>query len=159
MPTYASAADVQLAISKSTLSDLTDDREEGQSLDPIINAAIERAEGKIHIAFKTGGYTVPIETPLAAGLEIVKAAAIWLAICDIFAGRPNMVPDDVKAQCEYYENLLKDIGSGESTPPAGEVTTSMVSSTTDQEKVFTRSKYDHDGEQLNEEEEGSLDVV
>ena len=70
-----------------------------------------------------------------------------------------MIPEDYERTCEYFRGLLAQISRGEiALPLPGGAINEPRSNTLDQEKVFTRSKFDHGGARLNEEEDGSLDV-
>jgi hypothetical protein len=71
-----------------------------------------------------------------------------------------VIPDDYKTQCDYFRELLRKIADGEMALPLPSGAINLPHSTTEgQEKVFTRSKFDHDGTRRNEDESGSLDVV
>lgn len=77
----------------------------------------------------------------------------------MIAARRGVIPQDYQTWCDYFKDVLKDIADGDlSVPLPSGVFNLPQSNTENQEKVFTRSKFDSDGNLLNEEETGSLDV-
>jgi phage gp36-like protein len=158
MPVYATVTDLENLISKAIMVQLTDDSEIGQVNDAVSSLHLDNAEGEVNAALSAAGYTVPVALPIPAGAGIIKAATLWLAVCGL-AARRGVIPEDYKSQCEYFHNVLEKISAGELLLPLPSSTGLPRSSTEDQEKIFTRSKYDHSGNVINSEEQGSLDVV
>jgi phage gp36-like protein len=158
MGNYAQVDDIKKTVSLEILQQLTDDEKNGQINEAIIEAAITQAEGTVNTALSEAGVTVPLSS-VPAGAEFISTATIWLAVCKL-AARRGVIPEDYRMWCEYYTRKLDDMARGDFTPPVVAGTTNNpTSSTRDQEKVFTRSKFDHDGNRLNPDERGSLDVV
>ncbi len=79
MPTYAAAIDIQKTVSPEILAQLTDDEEDGQKNDDVIDELIDQSEGIVNAALSEAGYAVPVAIPIPAGAEIVRSATIWLA--------------------------------------------------------------------------------
>ena len=71
-----------------------------------------------------------------------------------------MIPDDYKFWCDYYLKKLDDLAEGNlGLPlPTGSIN-DPVSTTENQEKEFTPRKRDFQGNVLNKDEDGTLNVV
>ena len=159
MPLYCAVTDLEVTISKEAVKDLSDDIGLGQADTTICNGAIDRAETVIHSYLVNGGYSVPVTTPLTAGNGVLKTISIWLAIGEL-ASRRGVIPEEWQRQIDKYMKMLEAIAAGDIKLEATESSLSLPqSSTLNDEKRFTVTRYDHDGEVINDEESGSLDIA
>jgi hypothetical protein len=159
MGTYADVSDIEGAVSKDLLIQMTDDEGNGQINTPIVSAAIRRSEGIVNAALAEASYTIPVATPLVSGTEIIFGATVWLAICDV-SSRRGIIPEDYRFWCDFYTARLDALARGELNLPLPTADINDPRSTTlGQAKIFTRTKTDNAGTVRNPDEAGSLDVV
>lgn len=79
MGIYATVLDIERTTSKEILQQLTDDEDNGQVNNPVVEESIRQAEGLVNAALSRGGYVVPVALPIPAGAELVHSATVWLA--------------------------------------------------------------------------------
>lgn len=72
-----------------------------------------------------------------------------------------MIPEDYQSQCAFYREWLQKVADQDIALPLPAGSINLPQSTTeDQEKAFSRSKFDKEtGTQRNEDEIGTLDVT
>lgn len=159
-PTYASKTDQEETVGKKYIIQMSDDEGNGQSNTAICNQALSQAESIVNASLSKGGYVVPVALPIPQGAEIVVAATVWLSIC-VLASRRGVIAEDYKKWCDFYMERLEEIESGELTLPLPVADRSNIQSTTlNQEKKFSRSKFNKDDAALrNPDEDHTLDTV
>ena len=157
---YATGAEVETLVSEEIVIELTDDNKDGQVDDTVVTLAISNSEGVVNSYLSAAGYLIPVATPFPPGAEAVKAATLWLTVCEL-AARRGVIPADYQTQCDFYRDLLEKIADGTVSLPLPAGTINMPQSTTEsQEPIFTRSKINtSDGSLRNEDQRRSLDVT
>lgn len=160
MAIYATGAEVETLISKKIVIELSDDDENGNVDDSVVTLALDNAEGVVNSFLSAAGYLVPVTLPFPPGTEVVKAATLWLSVCEL-AARRGVIPQDYQTQCDFYRDLLQKIADGDLALPLPAGAINMPQSTTEgQEPIFTRTKFNtSDGSVRNDDQRGSLDVT
>jgi phage gp36-like protein len=157
---YATVADISRLVSPNILIQLADDDNDQQYEDPVVEDALDRAEGLVNAALGAAGYAVPVALPIPKGAEVIKGATTWLAVCDL-AARRGVIPEDYRMQCDLYKGILDQIRQGLlGLPlPAGSINLPQ-SSTEGLQRRFCLSKDEIGTDEIrNPDEEHTLDVI
>ncbi|MCX7766803.1 MAG: DUF1320 domain-containing protein [Candidatus Sumerlaeia bacterium] len=99
---YCSVEDIKNRLAPNILLQLTDMNGDGQPDTPIIMAAIADADAEIN-AYLGNRYVVPFTEPPA----IVQQISALLAITNLFARLPGLMPEEQRYRAEQARRLLQ----------------------------------------------------
>ncbi len=133
---YCSLEDIKNRLAPNILLQLTDMNGDGQPDTAIVVAAIADADAEID-AYLGNRYVVPFKEPPA----IVQQLSALLAITNLFARLPGLMPEEQRYRAEQARRLLRFLAQAEldiSQAPETILRRFIASTTQDLSRIFAR---------------------
>lgn len=140
---YSQLSDIKLQLEDAALLELTDDANAGEIDPDVVARAIADADADIDTYL-----AVRYALPLSSTPAMVRKASVELAICNLYARRPGLLPEERKGRCERMREFLEQVAAGKRSlgadDPGASANDGPAATTDKDDRVFTIGKVSDD---------------